>query len=110
MNMRGMYRLVKSDPALIEAHARTQQAMMELERAIREAFEWCDRLADRLEGFDRRLQAARVTCHAESPSPRSPVSGRQGRRRRSPRRFDSSRAPSTTKRRGRVARPVGGTV
>jgi hypothetical protein len=60
-----MYRFVNSSPALIEAHARTQQAMIELERAIREAFEWCDQLADRLEGFDRRLQAARVTCHAE---------------------------------------------
>jgi hypothetical protein len=60
-----MYRFVNSSPALIEAHARTQQAMIELELAIREAFERCDRLADRLEGFDRRLQAARVTCHAQ---------------------------------------------
>jgi hypothetical protein len=60
-----MFRFVNSDPALVEAHARTQQAMHELELGIREAFERYDQLADRLEGFDRRLQAARVKCHAE---------------------------------------------
>jgi hypothetical protein len=60
-----MFRYVNSDPVLVEAHARTQEAMYELERAIREAFERYDRLADRLEDFDRRLQAARVKCHAE---------------------------------------------
>jgi hypothetical protein len=60
-----MFRFVNSDPALVEAHARTQEAMRELELAIRAAFERYDQLAHRLEGFDGRLQAARVRCHAE---------------------------------------------
>jgi len=60
-----MFRFVNSDPVLVEAHARTEQAMRELELAIRAAFERYDRIADRLEDFDRQLRAARVTCHAE---------------------------------------------
>jgi hypothetical protein len=60
-----MFRYVNSDPALVEAHARTHQAMYELELAIREAFGRYDQLARRLKDFDRRLQAARLKCHAE---------------------------------------------
>ena len=59
-----MFRLATGDSTLVEMHVRTEQAMLELGVAIREAFERYDQLADRLEGFDRRLQAARVECHA----------------------------------------------
>jgi hypothetical protein len=50
-----MFRYVKSTPALVEAHARTQEAMYELDRAITDAFEHYDQLARRLDSFDTRV-------------------------------------------------------
>jgi hypothetical protein len=60
-----MYRYYKHDPDLEEAHARTQEAMHELDAAIAEAFGRYDQLVKRLDAFDAHLRAARVKCHVE---------------------------------------------
>jgi hypothetical protein len=94
-----MFRFVKSNPALVEAHARTQQAMNELERAVKEAFERYDQLASRLEAFDARLGAARVKCHAE------PIGDRPRTARESGDVRQRDRSQDATSRGGRSSRP-----
>ncbi len=59
-----MLRSDTSHPALVEARARTDRALEELYSAIREASDQYERLGHRLEDFDRRLEAARITLRA----------------------------------------------
>jgi hypothetical protein len=64
-----MLRFTKTDQAVFDAHASTQEAMRELECTINDAFEQLDVLVERLQVFDRRLQNLRgKLCRPEAPA------------------------------------------